>query len=346
MTSQKNPHLIEFFLSLLNYLSEYQENGRLPYIGWLNFDPLSSKTALLISQLMSLLLEPNIYFKDLPENMKRMREMQEIVNFYLDLQPEDSSKMRGLENSQIYYHSCTEILSNFCIGIINQISDQNYLKKIAKNFIKLLRGNSLEAKNTFLMYSMKEISFMEEILIITWRINQNNQFFINLLLENENGFDLFSCLLTILHDKFLASFQSGTFNLAITFLTQLSLIREFATRLISPLKQSFLFPSLPVIAGNYIDFAIAVIYSGIMSCLEKKVFCPSINFIAILLNLSPYAQNLTKTTCYKIVQLLMNFANYEHILENQNNGVCLGKFLKIIDNILVYQGEVYFLTRY
>ena len=343
LTSQKNPYIIEFFFSLLNFLSDYKENGVLPYTGWLNYDPLYTKTAQITSELLSLLLEPNIVFNDLNQNINLMIELQEIVNYYLDLQPQDSVKMResfSNEENTAYYNACSEILSNYCLTIIANVNDQNYLIKIAKNFTRLLAGNSLEAKNTFLIYSMKEINFLEEILILTWRINENNKYFIKFLLEKQNGFDFLASLLTILHEKFITSFQSGSFNIAISFLTHLSLIREFATSLITPLKQSFIFPSLPVISGNYIDFIIMVLSEGILACSEQKILISSINFTAILLNLSPYIQNITSNSSYKLIQLINSFSNYENLVDNQSNGVSLVKLLKVIDNILVYQGEV------
>jgi len=269
-----------------------------------------------------------------------MVDLQEIMNYYLDLQPQDSVKFRESSEGSSYYGSCQEILGNFCFNIVGNINDQTYLKKLAKNLLKLLKGNSLEAKNTFLMFSMKEINFLEEVFILTWRLTKSNHFFINFLLEGQNGLDFLSCLLTMMHEKFTVSFQSGTFNLAITFLTHLSLIRDFATSLNSPLKQSFIFHSLPVISGNYADFLITVIHSGIMNCFEQKIQFFSLNLTAIMLNLSPYIQNISKSTGFKLVQLVQMFANHENLLENQLYGECVVKMIKIIDNILVHQGEV------
>ena len=345
VTSPKNPNLPELVFSLLNFLSEYNENGTLPYVGWLKYDPLYIKTALLSSQLLSLLLEPTLSSNLLNENVRNSVDLQEVINYYLDLLPQDSVKIREgsatLPDDSDYFNSCQEILCNFCYTVIGHINDQNYIKKLAQNLLKLLKGNSLEAKNTFLMFSMKEISFLEEVFIIMWRLTQNNRYFINFLLEGSNGLDFLSCILTMIHEKFNVSFQSGTFNLAITFLTHLSLVRDFTTRINTPLKQSFIFHSLPVISGNYGDFLITVLHSGMMTCFEQKIPCFYMNLTAILLNMSPYFQNLSKSSSFKLVQLVQLFSNYETLLENQSNGDCLVKMQRIIDNILVHQGEVY-----
>ena len=345
VTSPKNPNLPEFIFSLLNFLAEYRENGTLPYMGWLNYDPLYIKTAVLTSQLLALLLEPCMSSNQLNENIRNSVDLQEVMNYYLDLLPQDSVKFRegspAMPDNSDYFNSCQEILCNFCYSIIAHINDQNFIKKLAQNLLKLLKGNSLEAKNTFLMFSMKEINFLEEIFIIMWRLTQNNRYFINFLLEGNHGFDFLSCILTIIHEKFNVAFQSGTFNLAITFLTQLSLIRDFATSLNTPLKMSFIFHSLPVISGNYADFLITVLHAGMMMCFEQKIPCFYMNLTAILLNISPYLQNLSKSSGFKLVQLVQLFANYENLFENQSNGDCLVKMQRIIDNILIYQGEVH-----
>lgn len=341
LVSPKNPYIIEFVFSLLNFLASYQENGVLPYSGWLSYDPIYSKTALQYSEILMILLEPNIFFKEFQKNIPNIIELQEIANYYLDLQPEDSVKMRENQNHSNYYiQCCIEILSNYCITVVANIQDQNYLKRIAINLLKLIKGNSLDAQNTLFINSMKKIDFLEETLMIIWRIHTYNKYFINFLLEGQIGYDFLSTLLSILHEKFSLTFQSGSFNLALSFLSVLSLIREFATSLSVPLKSSFVFPNLPVISGNHVDFLIAVIHSGIMKCYEEKQFCPSLNFLSILFNLSYYTQNISLPTSIRLIQLLELFANYENIFDDATNVICFEKMLAIIDNIIVYQGEV------
>ncbi len=272
-----------------------------------------------------------------------MVELQEIVNSYLDLQPEESVKMRESEENEEnkhYFKNCREILTNNSLEIIAKINDRDYLERIAENCVNLLKINTFEAKNTYLMYSMKEINFVEELLIIMWRISENNMNFTNLLLENQRGFDFLSTILTILHEKFTNSFESGSYNIAIAFLSQISLKRDFVTLLGKPLKKSFIFTSLPVISGNYHDFLINVINNGIIRCFEEKIKCNSMNLMAILLNLSPYIQGISKNSCYKLIEIGYWFAKIEEIIENQSNGNCLAKLMKIFDNIIVFQGEV------
>lgn len=341
MVSPKNNYVAELLFSLLNFLGEYQENGILPYTAWVTYDPLYSKTALLTSQLLLILLEPNIYFNEIQNNVKNLIELQEVANYYIDLQPQDSVKIReSQDNYNLYLEQCSQILSNHCFTLLSQIQDQSYLRKIAKNCFKLLKGNSLDAKDTYLLYSMKKIDFSEEIFMLLWRINQNNKYFVNNLIEGQTGLDFLSSLLVTLHEKFMFSFQSGGFNLSLIFLSQLSLIREFQTSLITPLKQSFVIADLPVVTGNYFDFFIAVIHNGINNCFEKKNFCPSVNFMAILSNLSSYIQNISVVTSFKLIQLLQLFSNYENIFDDENNILCIEKLLAIIDNIIVFQGEV------
>lgn len=272
------------------------------------------------------------------DEYKKMIELQEVINYYLNLIPQDSSRNSNTLETHLNF---SEILSNYLFTLVSEIKDLEYIQKIVINFIRLI-NNPINAKNSLFINSIKPIRFMEEILIITSKIFQFNPLFITNIFSKEDGLNFVTNILTLLNDKFSIGFKSGLFSMCLTFLLQMSYNRDFMPNLNNNLKTCIVLENCPLISGNYMDFIIIVITNGIITSHKKQIDCAVHNFASIFVNISPYIKNISKFASLNLLQLVSLFSDYGNILDNQFYGHALCKLLKTIENILIYNPDVIF----
>lgn len=333
----------------------FEENGVLPYSGFISKDQNYATYGLLIAQFLSLLI-CNLESGNFTEKNKNAHaqnnkniignstfdkyfiEMQEILNYYLNAHPFESNRGSASVSFDSNY-SFNDILSNHAFYIISQIKNMDYINETLKNLLRLI-SNPIDSKNTFFKDSMKQIKFSEELMILLFRLCQYNQLVFSSFNKNELAINYLTVILTIINDKFMFNYQSGLFMISSSLLLILSCNREFISNFITNLKCSIVLNNCPIISGNYFDFIITVIINGLLKNFEQNKKIQVNNFTSILFNISPFVKCINQTTCFKILELVVLFSNYENLLENESFFNGLQKLLKIIDNIIVYEGDV------
>lgn len=340
----------------MNCLISFEENGILPYSGFISKDQIYATYGLLIAQFLSLLLcnlESGI-FNEMSTNAntqinrntvgmnnnfdKNLIEMQEIINYYLNEHPFESNRASASVSLDSSY-SFNEILSNHAFFVIGQIRNIDYINEILKNLLRLI-SNPVDSKNTFFKNSMKQIKFSEELMILLFRLCQYNQMVFSSFNQKEFAINYLTVILTFINDKFEFNYQSGLFMISSSLLLILSCNREFISNFMTNLKCSIVFNNCPIISGNYFDFIITVIINGVLKIFEENKKIQVNNFISILFNISPFVKFINQTSCFKILELVVLFSNYGNLLENESFFNGLQKVLKILDNIIVYEGDV------
>ncbi|CAG8457531.1 3335_t:CDS:10 [Racocetra persica] len=201
-------------------------------------------------------------------------------------------------------------------------------------------SNPMQANNTYLPGSTKQIRCHQEMLMLLWKFLEINKRFRNYLLETDRVLDVLIVLLYYSMENKHDQAQLGFVRMCAFILQTLSADRNFGMKLNKQFEGHGSLPSTVRIsafnAGTYADYMIISIYALIAT--TRGTLHPLYPaFVLTITNVSPYLKNLSVTSSVKLVQLFSSFSSPGFLLSDEGNHRLVGYMLEAFNNIIQYQ---------
>lgn len=227
--------------------------------------------------------------------------------------------------------------NNAFLKYAGQIKEWKDIKFASKGF-EVLLNNHLFANTTYLPSSQKMIDFSEELLVLFWKIlEENHEFRVGICRMGESNKVLIPILYYIStysgdRAKF-AYIQMCTFILLL-----LSGEREFSVSLNRNVVERVPF-ELPLIrTPNYCDLLVIVLQRTIAGDRNTKHLRTLYDcMLTIICNVSPYIKSLDMLSSVKLVKLIEMFSIPRFLFATENNPQHVLLLLQTLSNIVQYQ---------
>ncbi|RUP45654.1 high-temperature-induced dauer-formation protein-domain-containing protein [Jimgerdemannia flammicorona] len=222
-----------------------------------------------------------------------------------------------------------------------------YLSKLhrAQDFQFLMDGiyrilsNPMQANNTYLPGSTKQVRCHVEMMMLCWKLLEINKRFRNYLLETDRVLDVLVVLLYYALEYKLNAAQIGLVRMCAFILQTLSSDRAFGVKLNKVFDgHSSLPPNVRIQAfhGSYADFLIISIYILIATTRGSlSTLYPAL--LLTITNVSPYLKNLSVVSSNKLVSLFGSFSAPGFILADEGNHRLVEYLLEAFDYVIQYQ---------
>lgn len=212
-----------------------------------------------------------------------------------------------------------------------------------------LLSNPIRAHNTYLPNSTKQVSCHQEVLMLFWKLIQENQGFFRWLLTKGDVTKVLDPILHYLHEGRKDITQRGLILLGTFALLHLSSKREFGVQLNKPFVRRVTI-DLPTFTGNYADYLILVFHKMIVDGhaeLEILYEC----WLSILANVSPFVKAVGMVTSNKLMHLFKLLSRPRFLFANERNHRYIFFLLNVFNNFIQYQYEgnyqlIYAMIRY
>ncbi|EDO48052.1 predicted protein [Nematostella vectensis] len=217
----------------------------------------------------------------------------------------------------------------------------NYLSRIHReeDFHFILHGLANLLNNpliqTYLPNSCKKISFHQELLILFWKMCDQNKKFLFYVLKSSDVLDILVPILYHLNDARSDQSRLGLMHIGVFILLLLSGERNFGVRLNKPYAVRVPM-DIPVFTGTHADFLVVVFHKIITTGhqrLQPLFDC----LLTIIVNVSPYLKSLSMVAANKLLHLLEAFSTPWFLFANPTNHHLVFFLLEIFNNIIQYQ---------
>ncbi|KAJ7752084.1 high-temperature-induced dauer-formation protein-domain-containing protein [Mycena metata] len=187
--------------------------------------------------------------------------------------------------------------------------------------------------NNLLPGAKKSVPYINETVILFWKMIELNKKFRGYLLESEKSMDLVAYLLCYALEIKDKPHQHGLCR-AISYIVQtLSAEPSFGARLTRPVKAQL--PTKWNAPGTAADFFINAVYaivattSGTLNSLYPAL-------VIALSNSAPYLKNLTVTASARLIQLFTSFSNPLFLLADEGHPRLLFFMLEIFNAVILH----------
>ncbi|XP_015752844.1 PREDICTED: protein HID1-like [Acropora digitifera] len=188
---------------------------------------------------------------------------------------------------------------------------------------------------TYLPNSCKKVSFHQELLVLFWKMCDQNKKFLFYVLKSSDVLDILVPILYHLNDARSDQSRLGLMHIGVFILLLLSGERNFGVRLNKP--YSVRVPmDIPVFTGTHADFLVIVFHKIITNGhqrLQPLFDC----LLTIIVNVSPYLKSLSMVAANKLLHLLEAFSTPWFLFSNATNHHLVFFLLEIFNNIIQYQ---------
>ncbi|CAG8581716.1 6258_t:CDS:10 [Paraglomus occultum] len=224
---------------------------------------------------------------------------------------------------------------------------RHYTSKLHRNqdFQFLMDGiyrilsNPMQANNTYLPGSTKQVRCHLEMLMLFWKLLEINKRFRAYLLETDRVLDMLIVLLYYALENKNDEGQAGLVRMCAFILQAISSEREFGIRLNKSFERHGSLPGnvrIPAFHGTYADFMIISIQALITTTHGSlSLIYPAL--IITISNVSPYLKNLSVLSSNKLVQLFSSFTTPSFLLAEEGNHLLAAYTLETFNNIIQYQ---------
>jgi len=203
------------------------------------------------------------------------------------------------------------------------------------NGVTRLLNNIHIAENTYLPGSYYKVECYQELLVLMWKMLEENEKFTTHILKFCDITQLMvpTCFL-MFEARNLVS-KVGLVHICTFLLLKLSGERSFGV-LLNKEYDLRLPMDLPIFSGTHSDFLIITLQKIIVTGsakLSPLYHC----FLTIMCNISPYAKTLSLVTSVKLVNLLETFTTPKFFFSSESNHIFVALLLEIFNNIIQYQ---------
>ncbi|CAJ0753766.1 6874_t:CDS:10 [Entrophospora sp. SA101] len=200
-------------------------------------------------------------------------------------------------------------------------------------------SNPMQANNTYLPGSTKQIRCYQETLMLCWKFLEINKRFRNYLFDTDRVLDILIVLIYYALENKNDTAQLGLLRMCAFILQTLSSDREFAIRLNKVFEGHGSLPGnvrIPAFYGTYADYMIISIYA-LIATTRGALHSLYPAFILTITNVSPYLKNLSVVSSTKLVQLFSSFTAPGFLLSEEGNHRLVEYMLEAFNNIIQHQ---------
>eukprot|EP00802_Teleaulax_amphioxeia_P007698 Tamp_07705.p1 GENE.Tamp_07705~~Tamp_07705.p1 ORF type:complete len:632 (+),score=163.56 Tamp_07705:441-2336(+) len=219
---------------------------------------------------------------------------------------------------------------------LRSLSSEDDYSVIFEGFCRLL-NNPHQANNTVLPSSMKQISCFQELLILFWKLIDENKEFLSYILRAGDINELVVPMLYFMYEGRKDPSKIGLIHICTFILLLLSGERNFCVNLNAAFNKK-LPVDLPVFNGNHADLLYIVI-NKLMTDGPNKLDTLYDCFLTTMSNVSPYIKTFCMPAAAKATSLFEMFATKRRLVSNEHNPRYLVFTLEVFNNIIQYQYE-------
>lgn len=203
--------------------------------------------------------------------------------------------------------------------------------------VSRLLNNYHESMSTLLPNSIKQIQCHQELLVLIWKLLDENKQFLLFVLKKANVNQLVVPLLFLMYEGRQEPSKVGMIHICTFILLLLSGERDFGVSLNKPFDNRLPL-DLPTFSGNHADLLIVCLHKIIVSGYEKLNSVYNC-FLTIICNISPYCKKLHMVSSVRLLRLFKLFAQPRYLFDNEANHHLVFFLLETFDNIIQYQYE-------
>lgn len=218
--------------------------------------------------------------------------------------------------------------------LLSRIRTRRELTLIFKGFARLLK-TSYEGKSGYMNTSAKLMKCHQELLILLWKILEENPLFMQHILTQMDINELVVPMCYLMFTSRRDPARIGLVHICTFILLKLSGERSFGVNINKPFMLK-LPCELPLFSGSHADLIGIVLHKLIVNGAYKLVPLYSC-FITIICNISPYWRNISLVASVKMVNLFELFSSPKFLYSSRDAYKHLSLVLEVFNNMIQYQ---------
>mmetsp|Transcript_23829 Transcript_23829/g.34823 ORF Transcript_23829/g.34823 Transcript_23829/m.34823 type:complete len:848 (-) Transcript_23829:267-2810(-) len=218
--------------------------------------------------------------------------------------------------------------------LLARIDSAREMKFCFDGFVRLLK-NVYESKNTYLPNSVAKLGCFQELLVLLWKMLEENPMFMTHVLTELDVSELVVPICFLMHQSRRDPAQIGLVHICTFVLLKLSGERSFGVNLNKPFTKR-LPCDLPLFSGSHADLIAITLHKLIVNGAYKLVPLYSC-FITIICNISPYWRSMSLVAAVKLVNLFELFSSPKFLYSGENAHRHLALLLEVFNNVIQYQ---------
>ena len=200
-----------------------------------------------------------------------------------------------------------------------------------------LLNNAWEANNTYLPGSVMEVECHQEVLVLLWKLLEENEGFMPYVLKHcDVSRQLVVPLCYLLFEARRDPARVGLVHICTFILLKLSGERNFCVQLNRPFDTVLPCTDFPLFSGSHADLLVLVLHKLVVNGTDK--LAPLYNcFLTIICNTSPYTRTLCLLSSVKLLSLFELFTSPRFLYAAEGNHVYVSLLLETFNNMVQYQ---------
>jgi len=183
--------------------------------------------------------------------------------------------------------------------------------------------------------SVKGVAFHQEILILFWKLLEENPLFINHILTQCDATEIVTPICYLMYKARKDPSQIGLVHICTFILLKLSGERSFGVSLNKPFGTK-LPCDIPLFRGGHADLISITLHKIIVNGSHKFVPLYSC-FLTIICNISPYWRSMSLVAAVKVVNLFELFSSPKFLFGGDQSHRHLALLLEVFNNVIQYQ---------
>ena len=219
---------------------------------------------------------------------------------------------------------------------LRSLSLEDDFSIVFDGFSRLL-NNPHQANNTLLPSSVKQISSFQELLILFWKLIDENKEFLSYILRAGDINELVVPMLYFMYEGRKDPSKIGLIHICTFILLLLSGERNFCVNLNAQFAKK-LPVDLPPFTGNHADLLYVVIHKLVTDGPQKLDTLYDC-FLTTMSNVSPYIKTFCMPAAQRATSLFEMFAAKRRLFGNEQYPRYLVFCLEVFNNVIQYQYE-------
>ncbi|RMD42007.1 hypothetical protein DV735_g3082, partial [Chaetothyriales sp. CBS 134920] len=205
--------------------------------------------------------------------------------------------------------------------------------------ISRVLSQPMQATASYLPGSQKAVKWAPEMIILFWELLQCNKRFRSFIIQSNRAHDFVIFMLFYAIEARTDPTRQGLVRMCVFVLQTMSVESAFGINLNKKFEAQDTLPAtirVQNFRGTYTDFLISSIHTLITGSKGRlEAIYPAL--LAIINNVSAYAQNLSMPTCSKLMQLFTSMSTPNFLLANETNHTLLQALLESLNAIVEHQ---------
>ncbi|TPX57219.1 hypothetical protein PhCBS80983_g03995 [Powellomyces hirtus] len=212
------------------------------------------------------------------------------------------------------------------------------LARILKN---PLEARSFVSANTYLPGSTKRVNIQAEVLMLFWKLLDNNAKFTQHAMESDKILIILASILYFAVESRNDPSQVGFVRMCSFLLHMLSQERSFGVQLNAAFDHAAVGAAAKAVpaftTGTWADFLFLAVHALCTTPVRPPSLPLHEPLLTALANVSPYIKTLTVTTSTKLLSLFSAFSNPAFMFANEHNHKNVFFILEVFNNLIQYQ---------